>query len=82
MLESIATLKMNNKQLSPLKSIKKYCKEECCVGDTKSWKECSRTTCFLYRYRLGIGNKTLNQKHSSVAIDSTKNEPLEAQERL
>ena len=70
------------KPLSPLKSIKKYCKEQCCCGDTKSWKECTRTECYLYRYRLGIGNKKLNEKHSSGALDSIKTEHSEQQEGL
>ncbi len=70
------------KQLSPLKSIKKYCKEQCCCGDTKSWKFCTIDKCFLYRYRLGLGNKKLNQKQGSGAIEIT-NKPLpEAQETL
>lgn len=41
------------KYLTPTKAIKLYCKLDCCAGDTKSWKECSRKDCPLYAYRLG-----------------------------
>ena len=40
-------------KLTPIKAIKLYCKESCCAGDMKSWKECSVKSCPLYPYRLG-----------------------------
>lgn len=49
--------KYKGKHLSPLRSIKIYCKEQCCCGDTKSWKECTFTACILHRYRLGKGTR-------------------------
>ena len=71
------------KTLSPLKSIKKYCKENCCAGDQKNWKECTATKCFLYPYnRIGIGNRKKKEKHSSGLSDSTKNMASEKQEQL
>lgn len=80
-------LKMNNedmkkiadkhsKRLSPLKSIKKYCKLMCCCNDWKSWKYCSFTECFLYKYRLGVGNRGFNKKHSSGALNFRKNKVI------
>lgn len=39
---------------SPLKAIKKYCKEQCCVGDTLSWRDCSVKDCILYPFRFGV----------------------------
>jgi hypothetical protein len=35
------------------RAIKLYCKELCCCGDIKSWKECSQKDCFLWNFRLG-----------------------------
>ena len=58
--------KHSNKRLSPLKSIKAYCKEMCCAGDLSSWKECAFTACFLFQYRLGQGNRSSSQKHNST----------------
>lgn len=46
-----------SKKLSPLKSIKSYCKKNCCCDDQISWKRCTATKCVLYPYRLGIGNR-------------------------
>lgn len=46
------------RKLSALQSIKFYCKELCCCGDTLSWKHCTAEKCALHRYRLGLGNKT------------------------
>ena len=41
------------RKLTPISAIKFYCKEFCCVGDTKSWNECELKNCPLYAYRLG-----------------------------
>jgi hypothetical protein len=56
-----------NKKLSALKSIKFYCKNLCCAGDTISWKNCTAERCVLWRYRLGVGNK-LKTKNKSEKI--------------
>lgn len=69
--------KYANKRLSPLRSIKVYCKEMCCAGDIPSWKECSFTSCFLYRYRLGKGNLHLSRKEHSTQSKASKNNPVE-----
>jgi len=60
------------KQLSPLKSIKAYCKYHRCVNDRGSLVNCSLTNCFLYRYRLGKTGRTLKQKDSSKGHNSEK----------
>ncbi len=44
---------MASKRLTPIQSIKKYCKELCSSSDLKSWKECNFDKCFLFSYRLG-----------------------------
>ena len=67
--------KYTKKRLSPLKSIKAYCKEMCCCGDTKSWRDCTLTYCFLYRYRMGKGNRALIKKQHSTQQFSALNEP-------
>jgi hypothetical protein len=41
------------KNLSPLKAIKEYCKEQCCAGDIVNWKECEVELCPLKNYRFG-----------------------------
>ena len=42
-----------SKKLTPLKSIKFYCKHICCANDIKSWKECPCVKCALFPYRMG-----------------------------
>ena len=66
----------NGKKLSALKSIRSYCKYHCCCNDNKSWKECALTSCFLYSYRFGVGNRSSKQKQGSTLRDFTKNEVL------
>jgi len=44
---------MTTKKLTPIQSIKKYCRYDCCANDTMSWKNCSRPACPLFPYRLG-----------------------------
>jgi hypothetical protein len=69
-------VKKHKKSLSPIKSIKLYCKEMCCAGDMNSWKNCTLTHCSLYRYRLGHRNsfpvKSIEQNPSLLM----KNEVL------
>jgi hypothetical protein len=52
-------------KMTPIKSIKKYCKESCCAGDLKSWKECSVENCPLFRYRLGKRPKPLEKRDTT-----------------
>lgn len=40
-------------ETTPLKAIKKKCLYDCCAGDTKSYKECNCTSCFLHPFRFG-----------------------------
>jgi len=50
----------NNKmpqKLTPLRAIKKYCKEECCANDAISWRKCENKECPLYSYRKGKKEK-------------------------
>lgn len=63
--------KLGNRKLSPLKSIKNYCREQCCAGDMVSWKNCSFTACLLWKYRLGQGNRKANQKQGLGALKSS-----------
>jgi len=50
---------MASKRLTPLRSIKRYCKEQCCAGDMKSWRECTLgETCPLFPFRFGKLYKT------------------------
>ena len=44
---------MKTKKLTPCQSIKKYCKEQCCANDLKSWKNCTAVNCYLWPYRFG-----------------------------
>lgn len=67
--------KYANRKLSPLRSIKAYCKSQCSAEDQESWKNCTFTACLLFRYRLGLGNRTKKEKHSSGEHNSTKQEP-------
>lgn len=68
------------KKLSALQSIKFYCKNVCCCGDLKSWRYCTAVKCTLYKYRLGIGNKSQNKKSNekqhSTPLNSEKQEVL------
>ena len=41
------------RKLSPMQSIKFYCKHICCANDRESWKNCNAKRCSLFRYRLG-----------------------------
>ena len=34
-------------------AIRRYCKEQCCMNDYESWKNCSVHGCFLWKWRLG-----------------------------
>jgi hypothetical protein len=67
---------MITKNLSALKSIKKYCRYECCANDTISWKNCTRIECPLFPYRLGVGNRKINLKRGSIPTNFIKKSPL------
>lgn len=69
---------MNKKHLTPVKAIRQYCKFECCVGDMKSWKFCTRKVCPLYCYRLG----KRNSKQADSSQLSTKNTHSSSKEQL
>jgi len=54
--------KYAGRRLSPLKSIKAYCRDQCCASELESWRNCTFRDCLLWRYRLGLGNKTKGLK--------------------
>ena len=58
----------SGKKLSPLKSIKAYCRYHCCNNEIISWKECSFTNCYLFKYRLGKGSR----KQASILHNLSK----------
>jgi len=61
--EIMGRIMQGKKKLTPIKAIKLYCKSMCCVGDLKSWKECSFINCPLFLYRLGKRpTKTIKQQ--------------------
>lgn len=75
------------KRLSPLRAIKSYCKLMCCANDRASWQNCTFTSCFLYNYRLGKGNRARTQEHNKkpmvLPLSSDKLEPSgDRQEKL
>lgn len=74
-------LKLKNRRLARGQAIKNYCHFECCAGDYESWKNCTITNCFLYRFRMGKEENPVNKKCTSKTIacssNSTKNEVLE-----
>lgn len=59
---------MAKHKLTPLRAIKEYCKEQCCAGDTKSWRDCLMLSCPLWNYRFGRSSKkkieVLHKKNS------------------
>jgi len=74
------------KKMGRAKSVKQYCKEQCCAGDLQSWKECPMKGCFLWKFRLGkeistsdkSNHKTVDFNGKSSEInDSTKNRGVE-----
>jgi hypothetical protein len=69
-------LKYSKTKLTRARAIKLYCKELCCAGDLKSWKNCSFFKCFLYNFRTGkITHDKPNsfKKQRKIAINSTQN---------
>lgn len=70
-----------NKKLSPLMSIRFYCRKLCSCNDLKNWKYCPATRCVLWNYRMGIGNRTkrkkTNEKTPSISQNIERNEVVE-----
>jgi hypothetical protein len=64
--------KYAHKRLSPLKSIKIYCREVCSCGEYISWKNCTFTACPLFKYRLGHGNRIKQSKPISTSGNFSK----------
>ena len=79
-MEEIA-VKLNPKRLTPVRSIKFYCKEMCCAGDTISWMNCEFKACFLHRYRLGKRDSNAYKKMRDSLLYSSKNKVLEADQQ-
>ena len=73
MNNSIMAQTNKGQKLSPLQSIKSYCKHHCCCDDRQSWVDCSLTNCFLWRYRLGLGNRGSKSKQPSGTHNFNKN---------
>jgi hypothetical protein len=68
-------------RLTRARSIKLYCKEMCCAGDTESWRNCTFNACFLWNFRLGrevLGNQTSFKKHRQNSSNLAKDEVLQA----
>lgn len=69
--------KFKGKHLTPVRSIKLYCKEMCCAGDLESWKNCTFDACFLFKYRMGKRGTTSNKKQIDNSANSDKNNVLQ-----
>lgn len=74
---------MATKRQTPIQSIKAYCKYECSGGINKVWKNCNKTDCKLYSYRLGHRPSKIpfevycTKKHRDLALNSPKNNDVE-----
>lgn len=60
------------KHLTPLQSVKRYCRYECCANEMESWRNCTVTDCPLFCYRMGHRprhntQKTSNDKKQAVS---------------
>jgi hypothetical protein len=68
-------------RLTRSRAIKLYCKSQCCCDDLESWKQCSITNCFLWRWRTGLedtSTKTNSVKKEVVlSLKIDKNDVLE-----
>ena len=67
-------------KLTPLKAIKQYCREQCCVEDNDSWKSCNNKNCALFCFRFGKrGIRALpeqtSEKNSSKTLIKPENLP-------
>ena len=76
-VKSLEQLKLpyKNRRLSPLRSIKLYCKLACCCNDRESWVNYIITDCILYRYRLGKGIRHFRNKQLSKPNNQAEIEP-------
>jgi hypothetical protein len=56
--------------MTPIKSIRKFCLEDCCAGDVVEHRECHLSLCPLHQYRLGhnpnIKPKNLTDEQKAV----------------
>lgn len=71
---------VGNKKLTRSRAIRLYCKECCCAGDLKSWKECSFSGCFLYNFRLGketLDKPSSFRKQRKIRVSSSTDHKLE-----
>lgn len=67
------------KQLTPIQSIKKYCRYDCCANELESWKHCTRPNCPLFQFRLGKRSSKHDsaQKQADLPLNSEKDSVLE-----
>jgi len=66
-------------KINRARSIKLYCKEQCCCSDMESWKSCGITNCFLWRYRFGKeihANATSFNKITGKTVHLLKKKPI------
>lgn len=42
-----------NKPMTPLRAIRLYCVQECGAGSTKQVRECQKTDCYFWLFRMG-----------------------------
>lgn len=68
-------MKKQKKRLTPIRAIRFYCKEMCCVSDLQSWKYCSCSNCALFPYRMG-------KRPKETATHSKKQEKQQAISQL
>ena len=54
------------RKLTPLQAIRKYCVDDCCVGQAKEVRLCPSVSCPLYPYRFGRKPKNFNPEFTSL----------------
>jgi len=70
---------MSNKkqETSPLKAIKKFCRNDCCCDDMTAWKECHLTECMLHPFRMGTNpfrkKREISEEQRKAIGDRLKN---------
>ena len=53
------------------RSIKFYCKSQCCCDDLESWRNCTISSCFLWPFRFGkeiLAQSKIPQKNDTMPI--------------
>ncbi|MFA5723667.1 MAG: hypothetical protein WC979_05395 [Candidatus Pacearchaeota archaeon] len=71
--------KHSKRRLTRARAIKLYCKEMCCAGDLKSWRNCSFYNCFLWQFRLGretLGKPSSFNKNTAKHRGFFKKKPI------